>query len=259
MSTRVLASFAFVAFVLAGCTSPKTPPHTTITVSPANCAAMISAADGSNSAHTRVMVETTKGVFRIELFDDASPITAKNFKTYVEEKYYDHVVYHRIIKGFMMQGGKFDNTTKSAKTPTHDPIKNEAKSSGCLNQAYTLSMARTQDPDSAQTEFFVNFVDNTFLDPSASSDGYAVFGIVYEGREVVQAIANVKVHVTGANDKMCQPEGGGTPNCPDVPVEMKSVTVFTGQGASASSPTTTPATNSTSSTSSSSPTTSPYP
>lgn len=220
-SLPLLAVVTAASVFLAGCGGKPSDSGAKV-----NCADLVSNANGTNAAHTKIQVDTTKGTFKVELFDDASPITTKNFKTYVEEKYYDHVVFHRIVKDFMMQGGKFDNTTKSAKTPSHGQIKNEAKTSGCLNKEYTLSMARTNEPDSASTEFFVNFKDNAFLDPSANNPhGYAVFGIVYEGLDVVQSIEQVPVHVMTSSDKMCQPEGS-TANCPNTPVEMNLLTVI---------------------------------
>lgn len=215
---------AVLALVVSGCSGGDAPPAV-------SCADLISKADGTHAAHTKVEVNTTKGSFKVELFDDATPITAQNFKTYTEEGYFDHVVFHRIVKGFMMQGGKFDNATKTAKTPAHAAIKNEARTSGCSNAHYTLSMARTGVPDSAQTEFFINFKDNAFLnanpdDTGPSGAGYAVFGVVYEGRSAVDAIEQVPVHVyDSSKDKMCQSEGG-TPNCPNTPVEMTKVKVI---------------------------------
>jgi peptidyl-prolyl cis-trans isomerase A (cyclophilin A) len=220
--------------LLAGCSSPPpappgTPPGTppsTPPGTPPDCAALIRDANGSNAKHTKIQVDTNHGTFKVELFDDASPKTAANFKGYAESGFFDHVVFHRIVKGFMMQGGKFDNTTQQAKQPTQGNVANEAASSGCLNKKYTLSMARTNDPNSARSEFFVNYKDNTFLDPSPGSAGYTVFGIVYEGRDVVDRIENVPVHVYNpSQDRMCQAEQGNTPNCPNQPVEMVDVRV----------------------------------
>ncbi|MCA1813896.1 MAG: peptidylprolyl isomerase [Halobacteriales archaeon] len=238
-----LSCLALLALVLAGCTGTPPPPapgnttggtggtggNTTGGGTPGakpDCAALEQDAKGTAAGHTRVQVETNLGTFKVELFDDAAPKTAANFKMYAQDGFFDHVVLHRIVKGFMAQGGKFDNTTKQAKEPTHGPIVNEAASSGCLNRAYTLSMARTQDPNSAQTEFFTNFVDNSFLDPSPQSGaGYAVFGIVYQGRDVVDRIQNVPVHFyKPGTDRMCQ-GGDQGPNCPDQPVEMVRVSV----------------------------------
>lgn len=218
-----------------GATPPTTPPGMPPGAVPTppsppgakpDCAALIRNANGSNAAHTKLQVDTNHGTFKVELFDDAAPKTAANFKGYAESGFFDHVVFHRIVKDFMMQGGKFDNTTKQAKAATQPTVVNEAVSSGCLNKAYTLSMARTSDPNSARSEFFVNFKDNTNLDPSAGNPGYAVFGIVYEGREVVDRIENVPVHTySPTRDPMCQ-GGDQGPNCPDQPVEMVDVKVI---------------------------------
>ena len=217
MYAPMVSCLVVAALLLSGCTGDAK----------VNCDDLIKNANGTSGKHTKVEVTTNHGMFKVELFDDAAPVTSRNFKTYVEEKFFDHVVFHRILKGFMMQGGKFDNTTKAAKGGLHDAIKNEAAAAGCRNKAFTLSMARA-GPDTAKSEFFVNFVDNAFLDFDKAQDGvgYAVFGIVYDGRPVVDAIANVPVHVYDpSRDPMCQPEGGKA-NCPNSPIEMTSVKVI---------------------------------
>jgi cyclophilin family peptidyl-prolyl cis-trans isomerase len=242
--TMALSVGLVAALVLAGCSSPAPGGNTTGsnttggngtsgqgadggTGAKPDCNVLIRDANGSNAKHTKLQVDTNQGMFKVELFDDASPKTAANFKGYAQAGFFDHVVYHRILSDFMMQGGKFDNTTKTAKQPTQGTVVNEATSSGCKNKAYTLSMARTNDPDSAQSEFFVNFQDNSFLDPGPTGAGYTVFGIVYEGRDVVDRIEKVPVHVYNpSRDPMCQPEQGNRPNCPDQPVEMVRVQVM---------------------------------
>ena len=137
-----------------------------------------------------VKLETSKGEIVIELDGKAAPVTVKNFLGYVTEGFYDGTIFHRVIPGFMIQGGGFTN--KLVKKETQDPIINEAKG-GPSNQRGTLAMARTNDPDSATSQFFINHTDNEFLNYVDSNQaGYAVFGKVTEGMDVVDAIASVK-------------------------------------------------------------------
>jgi cyclophilin family peptidyl-prolyl cis-trans isomerase len=136
-----------------------------------------------------LLFSTSKGDFTVELFSDAAPISAANFLKYVDEGFFDGLIFHRVIPGFMIQGGGF--TADMKQKTTHDPIKNEAKN-GKKNLRGTLSMARTNDIDSATAQFFVNLVDNDFLDNKPGNFGYAVFGQVTSGMEVVDAIAKVK-------------------------------------------------------------------
>lgn len=139
-----------------------------------------------------VLMSTGLGEVRIEIFAGKSPITAKNFLDYVNDKFYDGLIFHRVIAGFMIQGGGFDKDMreKSAKAP----IKNEA-GNGVKNDTGTLAMARTNVVDSATAQFFINVKDNDFLNhknTSAQGFGYAVFGRVIEGMEVVHKIEKVK-------------------------------------------------------------------
>ena len=138
-----------------------------------------------------VVVETSMGRFKIELFKDKAPITVKNFLQYVEDGHYDNTVFHRIIKNFMCQGGGLTTAMKEKKARA--PIKNEA-GNGLSNVRGTIAMARTDDPDSATCQFFINVVDNTRLDrkPGAGNEGYAVFGQVIEGMDVVDQIRAVE-------------------------------------------------------------------
>jgi cyclophilin family peptidyl-prolyl cis-trans isomerase len=137
----------------------------------------------------KVLMKTTKGDMTIELYPDKAPITVKNFLSYVEEKFYDGTIFHRVIKGFMIQGGGLnaDLQEKSAKAP----IQNEAKN-GLKNKKGTLAMARMPDPHTASSQFFINHANNSFLDYGQASDGwgYCVFGKVIQGMDVVEAIAN---------------------------------------------------------------------
>jgi len=141
------------------------------------------------AANPRVLLKTSKGDITVELFQDKAPISVKNFLSYVDDKFYDGTIFHRVIKGFMVQGGGMtpDMHEKTAKAP----IKNEA-ANGLKNARGTLAMARTSDIDSATCQFFINLVDNVFLDHQQGSPdrfGYAVFGQVVAGMDVVDAIA----------------------------------------------------------------------
>lgn len=132
------------------------------------------------------VLETSLGVIEIELDRDKAPVTVENFVTYVEAGFYDGLVFHRVIEGFMIQGGGYspDGTQKE----THGPIRNEARN-GLKNERGTIAMARSSDPDSATSQFFINTVDNPGLDyPNPDGYGYTVFGRVVEGMDVVDAI-----------------------------------------------------------------------
>jgi len=142
------------------------------------------------AANPQVLMKTSKGDITIELFADKSPLSVKNFLSYADDKFYDGTIFHRVIKGFMIQGGGLtaDMREKSGKPP----IKNEA-ANGLNNLRGTLAMARTNEIDSATCQFFINHKDNPFLDHKDNADGfgYAVFGKVIAGMDVVDAIASV--------------------------------------------------------------------
>ncbi len=147
-----------------------------------------------------VQMDTSAGTLRIELDDVAAPASTANFLAYVKAGHYDGTVFHRVIKGFMIQGGGFEPGMKQK--PTMSPIKNEA-SNGLKNRHYTLAMARTSDPHSATAQFFINTTDNGFLDFKSESPqgwGYAVFGKVVAGTEVVDAIEKAKTGRKGFHD-----------------------------------------------------------
>ena len=151
--------------------------------------------------------ETSKGTFTVELFTEEAPISSENFLAYVKSGFFDGTIFHRVIPGFVIQGGGF---TADMKQKTHnDPIKNEADN-GVKNRRGSLSMARTSDINSATSQFFVNLQDNASLDHKPGSYGYAVFGRVVDGMEVIDAIAAVKTGRKGMHD--------------DVPVEPVVVT-----------------------------------
>ena len=136
-----------------------------------------------------IRFETTLGNFTVELFEDKAPVSAENFLKYVDEGFFDGTVFHRIVPGFVIQGGGF--TEDMTQKKNHPPIKNEADN-GVKNSRGTLSMARTNDINSATSQFFVNLKDNDFLDHSRGNFGYAVFGKVTEGMDVIDKIAAVK-------------------------------------------------------------------
>ncbi len=135
---------------------------------------------------TQVKLQTSEGEIVIELYPDKAPITVENFLTYVNERNYDGTVFHRVIPNFMVQGGGF--TSDGTEKPTHDPIKLES-SNGLKNDKYTVAMARTAIPDSATNQFFINLNNNDFLNFGVRDAGYAVFGKVIEGKDVVDKIA----------------------------------------------------------------------
>jgi peptidyl-prolyl cis-trans isomerase A (cyclophilin A) len=141
-----------------------------------------------------VIMSTSKGDIKIELFKDKAPITIENFLSYVNDGFYDGTIFHRVIPNFMIQGGGF--TPDFSQKPTKPPIKNEAKN-GLKNERGTLAMARTQVVDSATSQFFINLVDNSFLDNGARDYGYAVFGKVIDGMGVVDEIAAVNTGTRG--------------------------------------------------------------
>jgi peptidyl-prolyl cis-trans isomerase B (cyclophilin B) len=136
-----------------------------------------------------VIFHTSHGDIKVELYEDQAPVTVKNFLDYARKGHYDGTIFHRVIPGFMIQGGGFD--AELVQKPTDPPIKNEADN-GLSNERGTLAMARTNDPDSATSQFFINVVDNPALDhrgkQSGRTWGYAVFGRVIEGMDVVDEI-----------------------------------------------------------------------
>lgn len=145
-----------------------------------------------------VKLETSMGGIVIELDDEKAPVTAKNFLEYVEDGFFDGTIFHRVIPGFMVQGGGF--TADMQRKATRPPIVNEA-ANGLKNDRGTVAMARTNDPDSATSQFFINHKDNDFLNYAGpSKPGYAVFGRVVEGMDVVDRIAAVKTTRVGPND-----------------------------------------------------------
>lgn len=153
-----------------------------------------------------VLLETSSGDVLLELFAEKAPKTVANFLEYVDGGFYANTIFHRVIPGFMIQGGGL-GARMNEKT-THDPVENEADN-GLKNERGSLAMARTQDPHSATAQFFINLADNGFLDhsaPTLQGWGYCVFGKVVEGMDVVDKIAKIKTKSNGIHD--------------DVPVDM---------------------------------------
>jgi len=173
----------------------------------------------AHAANPQIDLDTTAGKIRIELDPAAAPKTVENFLAYVKAKHYDGTQFHRVIPGFMIQGGGFSTDFKQK--PTRPPIANEAEQSskaGLTNVPGTIAMARTGDPNSATAQFFINVADNkslNFREPTPQGYGYVVFGKVIQGMDVVNKIA-------------ATPTGSGGPFARDVPVErviIKSATV----------------------------------
>ena len=141
-----------------------------------------------------VVMNTNRGAIALEIFADQSPITAENFLNLVEADHYDGLIFHRVISGFMVQAGGFDRDMNQ-KEPGN-PIKNESFN-GVQNTRGTVAMARTNDPDSATAQFFINTVDNHFLNANGNTAGYAVFGKVIEGMEIVMEIESSETSTSG--------------------------------------------------------------
>ena len=144
----------------------------------------------SQATAPRVLLQTNVGEIIIELNPEAAPISTANFLGYVNERFYDGLIFHRVIKDFMIQAGGHASDMKP-KPASQAPIKNESDN-GLKNLKYTVAMARTRVPDSATSQFFINHKDNAFLDSQAGRPGYAVFGKVVEGMDVVEKIANTQ-------------------------------------------------------------------
>ena len=156
-------------------------------------------ANAEMTTNTKIIIKTTSGDIKIELYDDKAPITSENFKKYVESGYFTDTIFHRVIKDFMIQGGGF--TTEMNEKDSMPPIQNEANN-GISNKRGTIAMARTPDPHSASSQFFINLKDNNFLDFTAETSqgwGYCAFGKVFEGMDILDKIALVDTGSYGAH------------------------------------------------------------
>lgn len=163
----------------------------------------------------KVLLSTNQGDITLELNKQKAPISVANFLHYVESGFYSGTLFHRVMDGFMIQGGGFNKSMQ--KKPTAAPIKNEADN-GLSNDRYTVAMARTSDPDSATAQFYINLADNSFLNksgPSKRQAGYAVFGKVIAGQEVVDSIAKLKTRPMGPHQHV-----------PATPVIIKQATII---------------------------------
>ena len=162
----------------------------------------------------KATIDTSMGTITLELNEEKAPETVRNFVKYVEDGHYDGTIFHRVIDGFMIQGGGF--TKSMNQKPTREPIRNEAMN-GLKNERGTIAMARTMIVDSATSQFFINLVDNAFLDfssPTPQGFGYAVFGKVVDGMNVVDSIAKVKTGFSGPHQ-----------NVPDEAIVIRKITV----------------------------------
>ena len=197
-----------------GKTNPKPTPTTKPAPTPTPKPAPTPTPTPTPAGNPVVIIETSMGTITAELWADKAPITVKNFLRYTDEKHFDGLIWHRVMKGFMIQGGGFDATMRQR--TVHDPIKNEATADK-KNDRGTLAMARTGVVDSATAQFFINlknndFLDNGFVNRGVRSFGYCAFGKVTEGMDVVDKIGAVAV----AN-------AGGHQAVPTTPVLIKSI------------------------------------
>jgi peptidyl-prolyl cis-trans isomerase A (cyclophilin A) len=158
-----------------------------------------------------VLISTSKGDIKVELDPEKAPETVKNFLAYVNAGYYDGTIFHRVIRGFMIQGGGLTADMKDKREGQRAPIKNEA-SNGLKNDTGTIAMARTSAPDSATSQFFINVSNNNALNKAAGNDGYAVFGKVVEGMDVVKKIEQSETTSKGMHQDV-----------PTEPITIKSV------------------------------------
>jgi len=185
-------------------------------------ALLLAGASSALAENPRVEFKTTVGSFTLELYPDKAPKTVENFLQYASSGFYKGTIFHRVIDGFMIQGGGFD--PEMHQKTTRGPIENEAGMAikgGLKNEVGTIAMARTSNPNSATAQFFINVKDNAFLDyrePTPQGIGYAVFGRVVQGMDVVMRIAKVPTTSTGMNQ-----------NVPQKPVIIESVAVKPGK------------------------------
>jgi len=188
MKLTVWTLLAAIIGISAGCNVSRLEPGT-----PA-------AKTAEKETTTMITIKTSMGEIKAELFDKQAPETVKNFNNYVDAKFFNDTIFHRVIPGFMIQGGGF--TTSFSEKPTKSPVVNEA-GNGLNNKRGTLAMARTDVINSATSQFFINLADNAFLDHkdnTAGGFGYCVFGKVTEGLDVIDKIASVKTGSRGPHD-----------------------------------------------------------
>jgi cyclophilin family peptidyl-prolyl cis-trans isomerase len=160
-------------------------------------------AAAAGKGNPMVVLSTSMGDIKLELYQDKAPVTVQNFLDYVKAGYYDGTVFHRVIPGFMIQGGGLNPDMRDKREGQKPPIKNES-SNGLKNDTGTVAMARTSVPDSATSQFFINVKDNAFLNKENAQDkvGYAVFGKVVDGMDVVKKIEQVKTTTKGPHQNV---------------------------------------------------------
>jgi len=159
------------------------------------CLSVAATGTQDDSKKPVVVLDTSLGAITLELDAEKAPITVKNFLTYVDEGFYDNLIFHRVIPGFMVQGGGMDDQMNEKEKGKHSPIRNES-GNGLTNKRGSVAMARTNNPHSATCQFFIDLKDNDFLDQGA---GYAVFGKVIDGMDVVDAIAKTTTSNRGGH------------------------------------------------------------
>lgn len=163
---------------------------------------------------TQVLMKTNLGELTIQLDEKKAPLSSQNFLRYVEDGSYVGTIFHRVIPGFMAQGGGFDKDLQ--RRPTYPPIKNES-TNGLSNARATIAMARTQDPDSATRQFYINYQNNSFLDAQGSRPGYAVFGKVVKGFSVIEKMAEIPTTTIRSM---------GMKDVPQQPIVIKAITII---------------------------------
>jgi len=218
--TLLAISIVAMAFSVYGC-KEKPTAQKPVTLEPAKAPA---AKETAIAPATLVKLSTSMGDITIELFADKSPITVKNFLGYVNSGFYDGTVFHRVVKGFVIQGGGFTKDLKEK--PTLEPIVNE-KSNEVRNDRGTIAMARMRDLNSATCQFFINHKDNALLDFDGPYGGYAVFGRVLKGMDVVDTIASLPTTtkvLTLTSPRVMETKSN---EVPVETVEIKSITVLT--------------------------------
>ena len=215
MSTvrHALSIFALSAFSLVSVSAFAAPAKKSAPVKEAKPPVTKPVQEGKKMSANivKATIKTSLGNIVVELDKEKAPLTVENFVTYAKSGFFEKTVFHRVINGFMIQGGGFNE--KMEQKPTKSPLKNEA-TNGLKNDRGTLAMARTSDPNSATAQFFINLVNNDFLNYGAGNPGYAVFGHVTEGMNVVDEMAKVK---TG--------NFGMMGDVPVKPIVMESVTI----------------------------------
>ncbi|MEO1172864.1 MAG: peptidylprolyl isomerase [Myxococcota bacterium] len=204
---------ALALVIASGCSSP--PADAAETDSSTRVAA--------KSSNPMVLIDTTQGAITVELLKDKAPKSVENFLSYVKDGSYEGTIFHRVISSFMVQGGGFDENL--IKRSTKPPVVNEANN-GVSNRRGTVAMARTNDPNSATSQFFINVVDNARLDRSPGNPGYAVFGQVVKGMDTVDKIRAVPTLCSTVQPGPCDPQKTkGMRDVPSEPVKILKVTV----------------------------------